>query len=98
MAVFSATWTSLMGLLILYWQLRSWILTGDWSPFSVSEALELTGLTEPAVGMKANSLHRQFAWFFDLPASGVLFAIAAILIALAILATSIETQFSEPED
>jgi len=99
LTVLSATWTSLLAMLILYWQLRAWILTGDWSPVPISRALALAGLEHPAIdGANASWPQRQLGWFFDLPASGFLFAVAAILVAFAILVASIETNFSEPEE
>jgi hypothetical protein len=102
-ALVSAIWTSLLGGITLGWQVIVWMLTGEWSPFSVSMALALAGSERPAKYGTASATNSSDAqqitdWLLDFPASGVLFAGAAILVAFSIWAASIEKKFSETEE
>jgi len=86
--------TLLLAALVLGWQAGAWFLTGQRSPFPISRALALAGFdelseTDPVVGIQGF-----FDWVVNLPASGFLLAVAAILIGFSIFAASVEGQFN----
>jgi hypothetical protein len=91
-ALASATLTLAVAAIVLSWQARAWILTGEWSPFPISRVLALAGLDEIRATTTAP---RIFDWGINLPASGFLLAVAAILIAFSVLAASVEEQFGK---
>jgi hypothetical protein len=97
-ALVSAIGTLALAALVLSWQAGSWILTGERTSFPISRALALAGLDEPpAMRATADALsdtHRTFGWFLDLPASGFLLAVAAVLIGFWVFAASVEKQFA----
>src|SRR5262245_26383603 len=64
--------TLVLAAIILSWQARAWILTGEWSSFPISRALTLAGLDEPPAVQTATGIQRIFDWGLDLPASGFL--------------------------
>jgi hypothetical protein len=103
-ALVSAIWTSLLAVVILGWQMVAWMLTGEWAPFSVSTALALAGHERPEIdvtgstGPSSSDVQRITDWLLDLPASGVLLAVAAILVAFSISAAAIEREFSGTEE
>jgi hypothetical protein len=87
--------TLLLAAVILSYQGRAWILTGEWSSFPVSRVVALAGLEEPPVNRAPTGIQMMFDWGRDLPASGLLLAVAAILIGFSVFAASIEEQFGE---
>jgi hypothetical protein len=103
-ALLSAIWTSLVAAIILGWQVRAWMLTEEWSPVPVSVVIALAGLERPAVFVTASSdrnhsdIQRITDWLLNLPTSGVLLAVAAILVAFSIAAASIEKEFAEIDE
>ena len=91
-ALASATLTLVLAAIVLSWQARAWILTGEWNSFPISRGLALAGLDEsPAIKVAT----RIFDLGINLPASGFLLAVAAILIAFSVLAASVEEQFGK---
>jgi len=103
-ALVSAIWTSLLAVVILGWQVVAWMLTGEWNPLSVATALALAGLGRPDIdvtgstGLNSSDVQRITDWMLDFPASGVLLAVAAILVAFSISAASIEREYSGTEE
>src|SRR5262245_25089595 len=87
------TWV--LAAIILSWQAGAWILTGEWSSFPISRVLALAGLDEPPAVHAATGLQRIFDWSLDLPASGFLLAVGAILIGFSVFAATIEEQFAK---
>jgi len=81
--------TLVLAALVLSLQAGAWILTGERSAFPISKALALAGLDQPPA-----SVQGIFGRLLDLPASGFLLAVAAILIGFLVFAASIEKQFS----
>jgi hypothetical protein len=98
----SAIGTLILAGLILGWQVTSWIRTDEWTPFPVSRALSLAHLERPAIYVTASapdtppSLDFQtiYDWFLDLPAAGLLLAVAAVLLGFSIIGASIQKQFA----
>ena len=78
--------TLVLAALVLAWQAGAWMLIGERSSFPISRALALAGFDE------LPEIHAMFDWVLDLPASGFLLAVAAILIAFSIFAASVEKQ------
>jgi hypothetical protein len=81
--------TLVLAAIILSWQAGAWILTDEWSSFPISRVLALAGLDEPPAIHEATGI---FDWSLDLPASGFLLAVAAILIGFSIFAACVEGQ------
>jgi len=79
--------------IIASWQAGAWILTGEWSSLPISRALSLAGLDEPAAIQTATGIQMIFDRGLDLPASGFLLAVAAILIGFSVFAASVKDQF-----
>ena len=108
MALLSAIWTSLMVVPIFCWQVMSWILTGEWSPFPISRALALAGLEHPAIYVTAGLSHLNvsspddreilFDWLLNFPTTGLLLIVAAILLMFSITAASVHKQLAAIED
>jgi hypothetical protein len=103
-ALSSAIVTSVFAALILGRQVLAWIFTNEWPPFPVSAALALAGLGEPTIYVTASvsenpadSSQTILAWFFDLPASGLLLAVVAMLVGFSVFAASIEKQYAAIE-
>ena len=108
MTAFSAAWTLLLVVPILYWQITSWIFNGEWNPFPISKALALAGFGPPATYVTAsipapldvNLVGDQgwLAWLLDFPAIGLLLAVASILLAFSNSAALIQKQFAAVEE
>ena len=86
----SAIGTFILAGVILGWQVTGWILTDEWSSFPISRVLALAGLDEPPAIRPATGIQSIFDWGLDLPASGFLLAVAAILIGFSAFAASAE--------
>jgi hypothetical protein len=84
--------TLLLAAIVLSWQARAWILTGEQSAFPISRALALAGFDEPSAVHAATGIQRIFDWALDLPASGFLLAVSAVLIGFTVFAATIEEQ------
>jgi hypothetical protein len=87
--------TLVLAAIVLTWQARAWILTGAWSSFPISRVLALAGFDEPPAIHAAADIQRIFDWGVDLPASGFLLAIAAMLIGFSVFAATVEEQFGK---
>jgi hypothetical protein len=87
--------TLMLAAIILSWQEAAWILLGKWNSFPVSRALALAGLDEPPTNHAAAGIQIMFDWGRDLPTSGLLLAVAAILIGFSVFAASIEEQLGK---
>ena len=98
----SAIGTSILAGLILGWQIRSWMLTGEWNSFPISRALALAHVERTAIYVTASVSERSssldfqtmYDWFLDLPAGGFLLAVAAVLLGFSIIGASVEKQFA----
>jgi hypothetical protein len=91
-ALASTFLTLVLAAIILSWQARAWILTGEWSPFPISRVIALAGFDDPPVIRAATGIQVIFDWALDLPASGFLLAVAAILTGFSVFAASVEEQ------
>ncbi len=87
--------TLVLAAIILSWQTGTWILTGEWSFFPISSVLALAGFDEPPAVHAATGIQMIFDWGLDLPASGFLLAVAAILIGFSVFAATVEEQFGK---
>jgi len=87
--------TLLLAAIVLSYQGGAWILTGEWSSFSISEALALAGIEKPPANRAATGIQMIFDWGLDLPVSGFLSAVAAILMGFSVFAASVEEQFGK---
>jgi hypothetical protein len=87
--------TGVLAAIILSWQAAVWILNGEWSPFPISRVLALAGFDEPPAIRAATGIQVIFDWGLDLPASGFLLAVAAILTGFSVFAASVEEQFGK---
>jgi hypothetical protein len=87
--------TLLLAAIVLSWQARAWILTGAWSSFPISRALAIAGFDEPPAIRAATGIQSIFDWGLDIPASGFLLAVAAILIGFSVFAATVEQQFGK---
>ena len=87
--------TLVLAAIILSWQARAWILTGEWSSFPISRVLALAGLNESPAVHAATGVQRIFDWSLDLPAGGILLAVAAILTGFSVFAATIEEQLGK---
>ena len=101
-ACISAIGTFILALLILGWQATLWVRTDEWNPFPISRALSLAHLERAAIYVTASvsdspsSLNLQtiYDWFLDLPATGFLLAVAAVLLGFSTVGAFLEKQFS----
>ena len=84
--------TLVVAAIVLSWQAGAWISTGAWGSFPISRALVLTGFEEPPAMRAATGIQSIFDWGLDLPASGFLLAVAAILIGFSVFAASVKGQ------
>jgi hypothetical protein len=97
--------TLLLAGLVLGSQVTSWILTDEWKPFPISRTLALARLERAVVYVTASVSERSsslddqtiYDWFLDLPTSGFLLAIAAVLLGFSIFGASVEKQFSSTD-
>jgi hypothetical protein len=87
--------TLVPAVIIVGWQAGAWILTGEWSSFPLSRVLALAGLGEPQAIQAATGIQMIVDWGLDLPASGLLLAVAATLIGFSVFAASVEEQFGK---
>jgi hypothetical protein len=87
--------TLVLAAIILSWQARAWILTGEWSSFPISRVLALAGFDEPPAIRAATGIQVIFDWGLDLPAGGFLLAVAAILTGFSVFAASVEEQLGK---
>jgi hypothetical protein len=102
----SAIGTLVVAGLILGWQVTAWMRTEEWNSFSISSALYLANLQPPAIYVTASateppsSLNLQAIvdWFLDLPASGFLLAVAAMLLGFSIVGASMEKRFATTDE
>src|SRR5215510_3057499 len=85
--------TLVLAALVLGWQAGAWVLIGERGSFPISRALALAGFDELPEIHAATGIQRLFGWVLDLPASGFLLAVAAILIGFSVFAASVEKQF-----
>jgi hypothetical protein len=98
----SATGTFILAALILGWQVTLWMRTDEWSSFPISSALYLANLQPPAIYVTASVSDRPASldlqtiidWLLDLPASGFLLAVAAVLLGFSMIGASIEKRFA----
>jgi hypothetical protein len=70
-------------------------LTGEWGSLPISRVLALAGFDEPPAFHAATGIQRIFDWSLDLPASGFLLAVAAILMGFSVFAATIEEQLGK---
>jgi hypothetical protein len=70
-------------------------LNGEWSSFPISRALALAGFDEPPSIRAASGIQQIFDWGLDLPASGFLLMVAAILAGFSVFAASVEKQLGK---
>jgi hypothetical protein len=87
--------TCVLAAIILGWQARAWILTGEWSSFPISRVLALAGFDEPPAIRAATGIQMILDWGLDLPATGFLLAVAAILTGFSVFAATVEEQFGK---
>jgi hypothetical protein len=85
--------TLALAAIVLTWQAGAWILTGKWGTFPIARVLALAGLDEPPAIPAAAGIQTIFDWSLELPASGILLAVAAILIGFSVFAASVAKQF-----
>jgi len=98
----SAIGTFMLGALIVGWQVTQWMSTDEWNPFPISSALYLAHLQPPAIYVTASVSDSQSSldlqtiidWFLDIPASGFLLAVAAVLLGFSMVGASIEKRFA----
>jgi len=94
-ALACALLTLLLAAIVLGWQAGAWILTGAQSSFPISRALALAGFDEPSVVHAETVIQKIVDCALDLPVSGFLLAVSAILIGFTVFAASIEKQFGD---
>jgi hypothetical protein len=87
------TWV--LAAIVLSWQAAAWILTGKWSSFPISRVLALAGFDHPPAVQMATGIFTIFDWSLDLPVSGLLLVVAAVLIGFSVLAATIEEQLGK---
>jgi hypothetical protein len=87
--------TLVLAAIILSWQAATWILNGEWSSFPISRVLALAGFDEPPAIHAATGIQMIFDWGLDLPASGFLLVVAAVLIGFSVFAATVEEQFGK---
>ena len=102
----SAIGTLAVAALIFCWQAGSWILTDEWRSFPISRALALAGLEREPIYVTASASEHSYwfdfqaisDWFLDLPATGFLVVVAAVLLGFSVFAVSVEKQYGTAED
>ena len=82
--------TLILAAIVLSWQAGVWVLTGEWHSFTISRVLTRAGFGEPLEIHTATDIQRIFDWSLNLPTSGFLLAIAAILIGFSAFAACVE--------
>ena len=82
--------TLILATIVLSWQAGLWVLTGEWSSFPISRVIALAGFGERLEIHAATDVQRIFDWGLELPTSGFLLAVAAILIGFSAFAASVE--------
>jgi hypothetical protein len=87
--------TLVLAAIVLSWQAGAWISTGEWGSFPISRVLALAGLNESPAVHAATGVQRIFDWTLDLPAGGILLAVAAILTGFSVFAATIEEQLGK---
>ena len=92
-ALASTIVTMVLAAAILSCQAATWIFAGEWNAFPISRVLALAGLREPPATQAATGIQTIFDWGLDLPASGFLLTVAAILTGFSVFAASVEEQF-----
>jgi uncharacterized membrane protein len=108
LTLLSAIVTSLLVVPILCWQVTTWIVTGEWSPFPISRALALAGFDHQAIYVIAEfsehsdvsspDNHGNFSWLVDFPTIGILLIVAAILMIFRISAASIQQNLRQSKN
>ena len=83
--------TLLLAATILSWQTGAWILSGEWSSFPIARVFALAGIEPPAI-QATTGVQMIFDWGLDLPASGFLLAVAAILLGFSAFAAHVAEQ------
>jgi len=94
-ALASTLVTLILAASIVSWQVAERILYGQWNSFTISRVLALAGLDEAPSMQAATGIQMMFDWSLELPASGFLLAVAAILIGFSVFAAIVEEQFSK---
>jgi len=92
-ALASTIVTMVLAAVILICQAEAWIFTGEWNSFPISRVLALAGLHQLPATHAATGIQMLFEWGLDLPASGFLLTVAAILTGFSVFAASVEEQF-----
>ena len=87
--------TLILAAIVLSWQAGVWVLTGQWRSFPISRVLALAGFGEPLEIHAATDIQRIFDSGLDLPTSGFLLAVAAILIGFSAFAASVEERLGK---
>lgn len=99
----SAIGTFILAGVIVGWQVTFWILTDEWNSFPISRALSLAHFERTAIYVTASvpdnpppslDLQTIYDWFLDLPASGFLLVVAAVLSAFSLIGASLAKQFA----
>jgi hypothetical protein len=99
----SAIGTFILAGVILGWQVTLWILTAEWNSFPISRALSLAHFERTAIYVTASvsdnpppslDLQTIYDWFLDLPASGFLLVVAAMLLGFSVIGASLAKQFA----
>src|SRR5262245_29147260 len=102
----SAIITLTVAAVIFCWQAGSWILTDEWRSFPISSALALAGLEREAIYVTASASEHSYSfsfqtisdWFLDLPTTGFLVAVAAVLLGFSVFGASQGKPFGRAED
>jgi hypothetical protein len=81
--------------IILCWQTEAWIRTGAWGSFPISRVLALAGYDEAPANHATTGIQMIVDQGLDLPASGFLLVVAAVLIGFSVFAASVEEQFGK---
>jgi len=92
-ALTSSLVTSVLAAIILSWQGGAWILNGEWNSFPISRILALAEFDAPPANSAATGIEMILGWGLDLPLSGFLLTVAAILMGFSVFAASVEEQF-----
>jgi len=87
--------TLVLAAIILSSQAAVWILLGKWNSFPIARVLALAGFDELPASRGAAGIQMIFDWGRDLPTSGFLLAVAAILVGFSVFAASVEEQFGK---
>jgi hypothetical protein len=81
--------------IILCWQARAWTKTGEWGSFPISRVLTMAGFDEALGNHTTTGVQMIIDRGLDLPASGFLLVVAAILIGFSVFAAGVEEQFGK---